>query len=161
MGFKDLVPQLEKKYSIVIGCGIVFVMLDLLDMSYLTFDLLFRENLEATYSSTWISKVAGLMTGWLAGCCIERNAWNIPYIFFSIFWFWWTVNNCLYILRELIKLLILSHLYRLDFGVIASVCHGLSLSCHSTCSHPSGILWLLNREISELVHRHAIVELVL
>ena len=60
MGLKDLVPQLEKKYSIVIGCGIVFVMLD---MSYLTFDLLFRENLEATYSSTWISKVAGLMTG--------------------------------------------------------------------------------------------------
>ena len=63
MGFKDLVPQLEKKYSIVIGCGIVFVMLDLLYVSYLTFDLLFRENLEATYSSTWISKVAGLMTG--------------------------------------------------------------------------------------------------
>ena len=59
MGFKDLVPQLEKKYGIVIGCGICCYM----DVSYLTFDLLFRENLEATYSSTWISKVAGLMTG--------------------------------------------------------------------------------------------------
>ena len=89
MGFKDLVPQLEKEIWHRDWLWHMFLWW-YMDVSYLTFDLLFRENLEATYSSTWISKVAGLMTGWLAGCCIERNAWNIQHFNLSSF------NNCLY-----------------------------------------------------------------
>ena len=41
----------------------------------LTFDLSFLWNLGATYSSTLISMVLGLMTGAEAGCCMERKAW--------------------------------------------------------------------------------------
>ena len=47
------------------------------NLSWLTFDFIFLRNLGATYSSRrLLSIVVGLMTGWLAGCCIDRKAYK-------------------------------------------------------------------------------------